>query len=819
MGSILQDLHFGIRTLLKSRGMTAVAVITLSLGIGANTAIFSVVDAVLLRPLPFHDSGQLVRLYETESAAGHYPFAGPDFVDWKARARTFEDMTLFSYPQPYNLSTEGRAEHAIAVATESNFFTLLGARPFLGRTLAPDEDEPGHDHVTILSFGLWQSKFGGNAGVIGQTVALDNEKYTVIGVMPASFHYPLEAQLWIPQDMDSKSLHPRGTHGFSALGRLKPGSTIQQAQAELTVIARNLEQQYPQTNHNVGAFVLPMQDDMVAESRSSLLVLLSAVALVLLIACTNVANLLLSRAAARQKEMALRMALGAGRGRLVRQLLTESVLLAFLGAAGGLVVAAAGIRLTSLKLFSIPHINSIQINLPVLGFTLAAATLCGILFGMFPAVHTSRPDLQDELRRGAGSASSSRKRRLTSNTLVVTEVTISVVLLIGSGLLLKDFILLRRNNIGVRTENVWTAAFSLPDSKYSDVQKQRQFSTALLHALSSIPGVDSAAFTTHLPLEGGTNGYIRIRGDASTQLDNVLIESHYVTPAYFHVFGIPLLQGRGFTEEDLQSMRDQEKWAETLFSDGKDHNDDLDKMVFPVIINERMARLFWPKRNPLGQMYGGPNGHGPWSQVVGVVGNVKQRGVASEPAPEAYTSWDSGSYLVLHTAGPVAGLAASVRHEVARLDPGLALYDLRSMDDIIAESAAGEQLIATLIAAFAALALVLAGVGIYGVLSYAVTQRTREIGIRLSLGATRENVLRLVLGQGSRLVLAGFAFGTIAAFAGQRLLASSLHLVRSNDPIIYALAPLCLVFVALLACYLPARRATRVDPLLALRHE
>jgi len=821
MGSIVQDLRYVFRTLRKTRGVTIVAVVTLALGIGANTAIFSVIDAILLRPLPFHDSGHLVRLAETESAPGHYPFAGPDFIDWKAQSRSFEDMTLYSWPHSYNLSDQGRAEHVIGTPTESNFFTLLGARPLLGRTWAPDEDEPGHDHVAILSFGLWQSHFGGDSKIIDRQIELNNEKYTVVGVMPAGFHYPVNAQLWIPQDMDTKSLQPRGNHWASALGRLKPGRSVQEAQAELTLIARRLEQQYPGSNHNVGAFVVSMQESMVAESRNSLMMILWAVALVLLIACANVANLLLSRSVARQKEMAIRIALGAARGRLIRQLLTESFLLALSGAVAGLLVAMAGIRLTALKIFSVPHLNSIEINLPVLGFTLVTATLAGMVFGILPAWQTSQPDLHDELRGGAGFSSVSRRRRWTSNALVVTEVGLSVLLLITSGLLLKDFILLRQNNLGVRTDNVWTAAISLPRANYLEPQKQFDFSRALLDAAEKIPGVEAAAISDRLPLEGGSNSSVKVRGNPSTQWENLLVENHSVTPGYFHALGVPLLQGRDFNDQDLKTSLQLDQHAEQIFKDGKSHPEETNTMVYPAVINRKMAQIFWPNQNPLGQMYAQGSDNGPWRQVIGVVGDVKQSGLATAARPEGYTAFDgdTGLFLVLHTSGPSAGINDAVRHELARLDPDLPLHNIRSMNDVIAEHASGEEFITMLIGVFAGIALLLAAIGIYGVLSYAVTQRTQEIGIRMSLGATQQHVLRLVLGHGSHLVLLGFALGVAAAFSFQRLLTSSLHVIKPNDPVIYFAAPLCLILVALLACYVPARRATRVDPLLALRRE
>ena len=549
---------------------------------------------------------------------------------------------------------------------------------------------------------------------------------------------------------------------------------------------------------------------MVAESRNSLVIMLWAVALVLLIACANVANLLLSRAAARQKEMAVRVALGASRSRLIRQLLTESVLLAATGAVAGLVIAAGATRLTALKSFSIPHLNSIEINLPVLAFTLAATLAAGILFGIFPALQISKPDLHDELRGGAGFSSVSRRRRFTSNALVVSEVGLSVLLLIASGLLLKDFLRLRTNSIGVRKENVWTAAVSLPESRYADTQKQFAFTQAFLEAAKNIPGVDSAAMGDRLPLEGGRNGSVHVRGNPSAQWDNLLVENHAVSPGYFRTLGIPVLQGRDFNEQDVHTSLELDRSAEQLFKDGRDHFDETEKMVYPSVINQKMAGIFWPNQSPLGQMYSF-NDHGPWRQVIGVVADVKQWGVANEAQPEGFNAFDGDSrlFLVLHTTGSQAGLAAEVRHGLQGIDSSLPLYAVRSMDDIIAQSAAGEQFVTMLIGIFAGLALLLAAIGIYGVLSYAVMQRTQEIGIRMSLGATREHVVRLILGQGTRLVIPGFVLGAVGAFAAQRLLAHSLHTIKASDPSMYVIAPLCLAVAALLACYVPARRATR----------
>ncbi|HZU21428.1 MAG TPA: ABC transporter permease [Terriglobales bacterium] len=829
METIWQDLRFGFRNLLKTRGVTLVAVITLALGIGANTAIFSIVDAVLLRPLPFHNPGQLVRLYETEGAPGHYPFAGPDFLDWKTQAKSFQDMALYSTFPDMNLNDVGVPERMHVTHTEANFFSLLGQRAMLGRTWAAGEDEPGADHVAILSYGLWQTHFAGDPSVINRQVELNSEKYTIVGVMPPTFAYPSSAQLWVPQDMDSKSLNPRGTHWAAAIGRLKPGATVQQAQTELSLIASRLEQQYPGSNHKVGAYVVPLQEDMVHRSRDGLVMMLWAVALVLLIACANVANLLLSRSVARQKEMAIRSALGAPRPRLIRQLLTESVLLAAIGAALGLVLAWGGIKLMlAAKSLQLPATNPVQVNLPVLAFTLLLATLAGLLFGMFPAMQTSRSQFNDELRGGAGSSSSpNRSRRFTSNALVVTEVALSVLLLISAGLLLKDFLRLRAGGIGVRAENVWTGAIELPRQQYSTPQQQYAFIDALAERARKLPGVESAAITDHLPLEGGSNGSFKRRGQTDNFGEDLLVEYHDIMPGYFHTMGIPIVAGRDFTEKDVADSRATKDRERELFSgqnsqagdDGKSQPraDLTNAIIYPVLVNQTMARLFWPHQDPIGQMYG-QGANGPWRQVIGVVGDVKQWDVTQKVIPENYTVYSGRNLtLVLHTDVPPETLTAPVRQIVSQMSSGLPLYRIRTMQQVINQNVAGEEFMATLLGIFAGLALLLAAVGIYGVLSYLVTQRTREIGIRISLGATRQNVVGLVLGQGSRLVVLGFALGIFGAFAARRVLASSLHAVGPNDPAVYVAAPVCLAIIALLACYIPAIRAARVDPIQALR--
>ena len=470
MRTLLQDLRYAARNLLKSRGFAVVAILTLAVGIGANTAIFSMIDAVLLRPLPYHNPDRLVRLYETEAAPGKYPFTGPDFIDWKTQNSTFSDMTLFFWPRDMNLSGKGQADHVRGVPTEANFFSLLGVNPILGRTWAPGEDQPGKDDVVILGYALWQSRFAGDPKAVGQSLELNARRRTIIGVMPAGFNFPFQAQLWTPLDMSGRGLGNRGSSPFNAIGRLKPGVTVQKAQADVALIAARLEKTYPDSNHKVGAVVVPLQEDLIGKSRDSLIMMLSAVGLVLLIACANIANLLLSRAVARQKEMAVRSAMGASRPRLLRQLLTESLMLSLVGGGFGLLLGWGLIALLpKIKSFSLPDFNVVQVNGSVLAFTFGLAVVTRCLFGLVPAIQSSRPDLHDELKGGAGSSvSPGRRRRIASDALVAGEIALSLLLLISAGLLLKDFARIRSVEVGVRSQGVWTGALQLPDADLHD---------------------------------------------------------------------------------------------------------------------------------------------------------------------------------------------------------------------------------------------------------------------------------------------------------------------------------------------------------------
>ena len=775
--------------------------------------------------MPYHDPDRLVRLWETEAAPGKYPFAGPDFVDWKARNHTFEDMTLFGWMHDMNISDGGQAGHVRAVPTEANFFSLLGVRPIVGRTWIAGEDMPGKDRVAVLSYGLWFSQFAGDPRVVGRTVLLDSEPYTIVGVMDAGFRYPWSTvQLWVPLDMDSKGLGQRGSHWAQAIGRIKSGVSVRAAGADVKRIAAQLEKEYPNSNDKVGGGAGSLRDSLVGNSRDTLFMLLAAVGVVLLIACANVANLLLSRAMGRHREMAVRTALGAGRWRLVRQLLTETIVLFTAGGALGIVVAWGLVRaFTQAKSFSLPQFNVIQMNAEVMAFGFAVALVTGLLFGLVPALQTSRPGLNDELKGGAGaSISQHRGRRVASNVLVVAEIGLSLVLLASAALLLKDFMRLRGKDIGVHPNGVWTAAVMLPESAYKEDAQQTAFASRLLDAARRLPGVESAAITNRLPLEGGSNGYVRLREQGSGPMSPQLVETHDVSPDYFRVMGIRVKRGRVFGAADVQQeLAANERIARLRKDGGRLTPEQSNAIVRPAVINQSMARHFWPNQDPLGRMFAWGSSSGPWRQVVGVVEDVRQWGLTEKAVPEAYSPFDANArvFLVLRGANGTEGLTAGVRREVARIDGTLPLFSVRTMNDVIAEHAQGQQFLTMLVGSFAVFAALLAAIGIYGVLSYLVTQRTREIGIRISLGATRGRVLGQVLLEGMALAAGGVVCGLAGALAAGRILAGMLHEVKPFEPALFAAAAALLATISLAACYVPARRAARLDPMRALRYE
>ncbi len=824
MRGLLQDVGYFGRTVAKSPGFFAVAVLTIALGIGSNTAIFSVVNSVLLRPLPFRDPDRLVRLFETEAAPGRYPFAGPDYIDWRAQNRTLDLTALFTYYRRSNVSGGGQPESALTIQAEVSFFDVLGVRPLIGRTFVPADGTPTGGRVAILSYGFWQRHFGGDRSILDKPVELDAQRYTIVGVMPAWFNYPKGLEVWTPLDMSPQNLGTRGSHSYLAVARLKPGLTPSQAQADLAVIAKRLETQYPDSNDKVGAAVVSMRELLTQSSREPLLILLGAVALVLLVACANVANLLLIRAGARQRELAVRAALGAGRWRMVRQLLTESLLLAVAGSAAGLAAAWWGVRLLqSVKSLPIPLFNPVKVDLSVFLFTLLAAVGTGLLFGILPALQASRITLAEELKTGSkgASGSGSRARRLR-DVIAVAEIALSLALLVGAGLLLRSFDKLRHAEIGVDSRNVLTVGINLPAARYDSLVSRRAFYDRLLARLRTSSGVRAAALSTHIPLESGSNGFITVPGQDDA-FKNQLFEWNYVTPGYMRAFGIPLLQGRDFTPRDEDQAAAVAQAAAQVFSAPNPKPDGLKGLSWPAVINRAMARLVWPKQDPIGRVFvmgGGLN-----AEVVGVVGDVKSTGLRIDVPPAAYLAFPGsldepgGRILTVRTDAAPMTVLPSIRANIAALDPGLAVIEPRTMDDVIADGMADTRLQTWLLGAFAALAVVLAAVGLYSVMAFLVAQRKHEIGIRMALGAGHGDLARLVLGHAARLVGIGLTVGLGGAFWLTRLIRGLLFGVAASDAPTFTVVAALLALVALAACAVPAWRAMRVDPIVALRYE
>jgi putative ABC transport system permease protein len=825
MRGVMQDIGYFSRTLVKSPGFFVVAVLTLALGIGANTAIFSVVNAVLLRPLPFNEPDRLVRLYETEAAPGLYPFTGPDYVDWQAQNRTLEGTALTSWPDRRNVSGGGQAESAVTVNAESSFFSVLGVTPLLGRTFARGEGMAGSGRVAVLSYGFWQRYFGGDKGAVNKTIELNAEKYTVIGVMPSWFSFPRRTEVWTPLDMSAQNLGPRGSHSYMAIGRLKPGVSIDQARADVSAIAKQLEKQYPDSNEKIGAAVVSMKADLTQRSREPLLILLGAVALVLLIACANVANLLLIRAGGRRRELAIRAALGAGRWRVVRQLLTESVLLAVVGGAAGLAAAWWGVRLLqSVKSLPLPLVNPVQIDLWVLLFTLSASVLTGLLFGILPALQASGVALNEELKAGSqATLGTGRRAHRLRDTIAVAEIAVSLALLVGAGLLLRSFDKMRHAEIGVDAHNVLTLGISLPPTKYETLAARRAFFDRLLDRVRSSPGVQAASMSSLIPLEGGSNGYITVPGQDSAALKNQLFEWNYVSLDYFRAYGIPQLKGRGFTAHDEAEGAEVTLKVSQVFSSPNPQTDALKGLSWVTVINRSMARLVWPNQDPIGKTFllGGVIN----ARVIGVVADVKVWSLRNDALPQAYFPFSAaldggGSYqLSVRTAAPPMSVLPTVRAHVNALDSSLALVQPRTMDEVISDGMTDTSLQTGLIGVFAALAVVLAAIGLYSVMAFLVAQRRQEIGVRMALGAARSDLLRLVLGHAAKLIAVGVLSGLGAALALTRLMRGLLFGVAVNDVSTFVVVSTVLVLVALAACIVPVRRAVRIDAIIALRYE
>ncbi|HYO99377.1 MAG TPA: ABC transporter permease [Pyrinomonadaceae bacterium] len=799
--TFLQDLRYGARMLVKHRGFTFVAVLTLALGIGANSAIFSVVNAVLLKPLPYKDPNGIVYLWERLPQGGEGSVSVPNLRDWQEQNDVFEHIAAYEQGN-FSLQGSDLPERSAGASVTANFFDVLGVAPKRGRAFVAGEDTAGKNRVVVLSDQLWQRNFGSDPRIVNREVLIGGENYTVVGVMPPGFQFPSRTtELWVPLVFSDQHATSRGTHAFSSVARMKPGVTLEQAQEQMNVIARRLEQQYPDQQTKRGIIVGRLQEEIVKSVRPALLILLGAVGFVLLIACTNVANLLLARAAARRREIAIRTALGAGRARLVRQFLTESVLLSVAGGLVGLLVAKWSIdALLTLTTGVLPRAAEVGLDARVLGFTMLLSLVTGIVFGLAPALQTSRADVQDALKDGGTSGSSPRANWLRS-ILSVAQIASAIVLLVGAGLLVKSFVRLQGVESGVSPENVLTMRITLPAAKYETTEAATTFYTQLLERVSALPGVEAAGAINLLPVQrSGTNGNVQIVGDPPDPAGQApLVEYRTATPDYFRALGIPLVAGRFFEPAARERV--------------------------PVaIVNQTFVRVILNGRDALGKQI---QNDGTPIQIVGVVRDVKQTGLTTPPRPEMFLPYNSPFWsgmtqnmsLVVRASSDPAALAQAIRREVFAVDPAQPVYNVLTMEQVLDESISRQRLNMTLLSIFAALATLLSTIGIYSVMSYLVTQHTREIGIRMALGAQPKDVLKLVLGQGLMLTLIGVVIGVAGALALTRLMETLLFGVRATDPLTFVGVSLLLTCVALLACYIPARRAMRVDPMVALRYE
>jgi len=809
------DLSYGLRMLRKLPGVMAIAIATLAVGVGANTAIFSVVNATLLRPLPYNNPDQLVMMWGTNPGGygwrGKTGFSAPSFLDYQQQNQVFERMAAFT-GVGLTLTEVSHSENIQGGLVTPEFFDVLAVQPSLGRAFLPQDAQAGQDHVVLLNYNFWQRRYGSNPNIIGQTIRLDATPYTIIGVLPQGFDFSIpdyfeSRDLWLPNILPRDNSE-RGHKFLSVIGRIKPGITPGQVEQEMRAITERLAQEYPRQMTGFGVKLTPLHEQIVGDIRPVLLMLFGAVGLVLLIACANVANLQLARASTRQKEIAIRTALGASRGRLLRQLLTESVLLALIGGALGLLLASWGIRLlTGLGPAGVPQGTLVTVDATVLAYSLALSLMTGILFGLAPALQPTPARLSEALKEGgrnsAAGESGIRLRRL----LTVSEIALSLILLIGAGLLIRSFVGLLRVNPGFEIKNTLTARFDLPKYSYPEATKQAAFYTQVIERIKALPGVTAVGTTDELPpTMGSHSNTFSIEGGASIDQSNqsLAVQERVVSADYFRAMGIPLSTGRVFSDTD-------------------------DDSAPPVaLINQSFARRFFPNENSIGQhlRFGSAN---PWITIVGIVGDVRGFGLDKQPKSEIYLSYQQQKFLpynplpnmhlVVRTIGDPNEIAAAVQGSVQELDKNLPLPPAQTMEAVLAASIAERRANMLLLGVFAVIALILTTVGVYGVISYSVAQRTQEIGIRIALGAQSHDVITLVVRNGMRLVLAGIAIGLAGAFALTRWMASLVFGVSATDPLTFAVITLLLALVALLACWIPAAQAAKVDPMTMLRSE
>jgi putative ABC transport system permease protein len=812
--TFLQDIRYGARVLAKNKGFTAVAVLTLALGIGANTAIFSVVNELLLRPLPYSGAERLGLLWEIGPEGRHQnSVSTANYRVWQEQNTTFEGLAAYSDRRISLTGDGGEPEELTVQLATPDLFRVLRVEPFLGRLLTPEDGVEGAARVVILGHGLWKRRFGGDPHLVGQAIALNGAPATVVGVLPPGFQWYVRqgastggrpAEVWMPLKLPTEEPNTRGRF-LSVLGRLKPGTTFEQAAAEMKTLAARTEIDSPEYNKGFGAEFVPLREQLVGNVRPALLILLGAVALVLLIACANVANLLLSRAAAREREIALRTAIGARRARIVRQLLTESLLLAVLGSVLGLVFAWWGLRaLIAISPVDVVNLQGVGLNLPVLAGTLAVSLITGLLFGLVPALEATRLDLNDALKEGGkGTGGQSVRSQRLRGALVITEVALALVLLAGAGLLVKSFVRLQQVDTGFNPQNVLTMVLRLPGAKYEEDAQLTAFFHQTMERIRTIPGVRNVGMVNFLPFYGGLGsgtGFTIEGRPAPAPGEMPGTDVRVTDGGYFAAMGIPLLRGRNFTDVETREPR------------------------HVILINDALARKYFPGEDPIGKRIAVEMSAEPFpSEIIGVVGNVKHESLVTDAPPTVFMPFPDLPYpfmtLTIRTAGDPTDMVTDVRNAIRAIDPEQPISDVRTMRQVLSEWNGRARFNTILLGLFAALATILAAVGIFGVMSYSVTLRTREIGLRMALGAQPGQVLRLILKQGLLLTLIGIAVGLAGALALTRVLSGLLFGVASTDPATFAAIVLLLTAVAGIACYLPARRATRVDPLLALSAE